>query len=71
MFTSALPACVPQADVVATGADVAAAVNSICPDSEQQPDPEALERKLFRMLEKRGAKAALEGWRLSTKDEGL
>jgi hypothetical protein len=50
---------------------VAGAVNSICPDSEQQPDPEALERKLFRMLEKRGAKAALEGWRLSTKDEGL
>ncbi len=36
---------------------------------EQGPDPEVLERKLFRSLEKRGPTAALDGWRLNSKEE--
>ena len=52
-----------------SGGDVAAMVKSICPDSEIEPDPEVLERRLFRSLEKRGPAAAQEGWRLSTKEE--
>jgi hypothetical protein len=36
---------------------------------EQGPDPEVLERKLFRSLEKRGPAAALDGWRLNSKEE--
>ena len=64
-----LISCILVDDSSGSGADVAAMVKSICPDSEAAPDTEVLERRLFRALEKRGPAAALEGWRLSTREE--
>lgn len=64
-----LISCILVDDPSGSGADIAAMVKSICPDSEAAPDTEVLERRLFRALEKRGPAAALEGWRLSTREE--
>ena len=64
-----LISCILVDDSGGSGADVAAMVKSICPDSEAAPDTEVLERRLFRALEKRGPAAAQEGWRLSTREE--